>query len=58
VVVKTVPQINIIVIGFPIQIAVGLAVLGLSLAWFNQVFTILLQGMSGQLERLLLALHT
>lgn len=57
VIVKTVPQINILVIGFPIQIAVGLAVLGLSLGWFRQVFVILLQGMSGQLERLLLALR-
>lgn len=57
VIVKTVPHINILVVGFPIKIAVGLAVLGLSLAWFRQVFMILLQGMSGQLERLLVALH-
>lgn len=57
VIVKTVPQINILVIGFPVAIAVGLAVLGLSLAWFGQVFTSLLAGMGGQLERVLGALQ-
>ncbi|MDO9694840.1 MAG: flagellar biosynthetic protein FliR [Candidatus Latescibacteria bacterium] len=36
-VVKTVPQINILVVGFPITIAVGLATLGLSLVFFGQV---------------------
>ncbi len=57
VVVKTLPQINILVIGFPIGIAVGLAVLGLSLTYFRQVFTLLLQGMDGQLGRLLSVLQ-
>jgi len=53
VVVKTLPQVNILVVGFPIKIAVGLAVLGLSLAYFNQVFGALLRGLEGQLGRLL-----
>ncbi len=57
VVVKTVPQINILMVGFPVSIAVGLAVLGMSLTWFNQVFVGLLAAMSGQFERLLLALR-
>jgi len=57
VIVKTVPQINILVVGFPVKIAVGLAVLGLSLAWFGQVFTGLLSRMGDQLGRVLGALQ-
>jgi flagellar biosynthetic protein FliR len=57
VIVKTVPQINILVIGFPIQIAAGLVVLGMSMTWYRQVFFALLQGMNGQLSRLLVVLH-
>jgi flagellar biosynthetic protein FliR len=57
VVVKTLPQVNILVVGFPIKIAVGLAVLGLSLTYFRQVFGLLLNGMEGQLGRLLGALQ-
>lgn len=56
-IVKTVPQINILVVGFPIKIAVGLAVMGLSLPYFRQAFQLLLRGMGGQFDRLLAALQ-
>ena len=55
-VVKTVPQINILVVGFPIQIAVGLAVIGLSLVFFGRVLSGLFLGMEEQLGRVLAAL--
>lgn len=52
-VVKTVPQINILVVGFPIKIAVGLAVLGMSLTFFNQVFGSFIGRMETELGLLL-----
>jgi len=55
-VVKTVPQINILVVGFPIQIAVGLVMVGASLVFFSRVFTSLIVGMEDQLMNLLLTL--
>lgn len=56
-VVKTVPQINILVVGFPIQIAVGLVMIGLSLVFFSRVVSGVFQGMEEQLGRLLAALR-
>lgn len=56
-VVKTVPQINILVVGFPIQIAVGLAVMGLSLVFFGRVVSSVFLGMEEQLGQLLQALR-
>ena len=56
-VVKTVPQINILVVGFPIKIAVGLAALGVSLTFFNQVFRSLIGGMEQEFASLLGALQ-
>ncbi len=56
VIVKTVPQINVLVVGFPIKIAVGLITLGLSLVFFRQIMVQLFVGMNGQLESLLLAI--
>ncbi len=56
VVVKTVPQINILIVGFPIKIGVGLLTVGLSLAFFGEIFLSLLQGVEGQLVRLMTAL--
>jgi flagellar biosynthesis protein FliR len=55
-IVKTVPQINILVVGFPIKIAVGLAVLGLSMFFFGSVFESVLQTMSVQFDEVLLIL--
>ncbi|MBU1071993.1 flagellar biosynthetic protein FliR, partial [bacterium] len=56
-IVKTVPQINILVVGFPIKIAVGLAALGVSLTFFNQVFQSLVGGMEQEIVSLLGALQ-
>jgi flagellar biosynthesis protein FliR len=56
-VVKTVPQINILVVGFPIKIAVGLAMFGMSLVFFGQVFMSLIDGMEYQLMQMLGALQ-
>ncbi len=55
-IVKTVPQINILVVGFPVKIAVGLAVLGLSMFFFGSVFESVLGSMSAQFDEILLIL--
>ncbi len=55
VVVKTVPQINVLVVGFPIKIAVGLVTLGLSLVFFKDATMGLLDGLDEQLSRVLTA---
>jgi flagellar biosynthetic protein FliR len=56
VIVKTAPQIHVMVVGFPIQIAVGLFMLGVSLVFFKDVVVGLFAANGGLLERLLLAL--
>jgi len=53
VVLKTVPQLNVLVVGFPIKIAVGLAVLGLSLVFYRSLVMSMLYGLEGQLAGLL-----
>lgn len=55
-VVKTVPQINILVVGFPIKIAVGLAMVGASLVFLARIFTGLTADMEGNLAELLAAI--
>ncbi|MFO7653886.1 MAG: flagellar biosynthetic protein FliR [Candidatus Krumholzibacteriia bacterium] len=57
VIVKTVPQINVLVVGFPIKIATGLAVFGLSLVFFREVYLALLGGLDESLGRMILALR-
>jgi flagellar biosynthetic protein FliR len=57
VIVKTVPHLNVLVVGFPVRIAAGLLTLGLSLVFFKDVFTLMLQGLDGQLSRLLWAMR-
>ncbi len=57
VIVKTVPQINVLVVGFPIKIAVGLITLGLSLVFFRDAVTGLLMDLDGQLSRVLTAVR-
>ncbi len=57
VIVKTVPQINILAVGFPIKIAVGLITFGLSLVFFKDMVTGLMGGMQDQLHNVLLALR-
>jgi flagellar biosynthetic protein FliR len=56
VIVKTVPQLNVLVVGFPIKIGVGLITLGLSLVFFRQVTTVMMTGLQGQLAQMLLAM--
>jgi len=56
-VVKTVPQINILIVGFPIKIAVGLAAIGASLVFFGRIVTGLMTGMEADLYELLTALR-
>jgi len=57
VVVKTVPQLNVLVVGFPIKIGVGLLVLGMSLVFFQNVVTGLMTDLQDQLGKVLLALR-
>lgn len=56
VIVKTVPQLNVLVVGFPIKIGVGLIAVGLSLVFFKQVTVSVMGGMQGTLADLLLAM--
>lgn len=57
VIVKTVPQLNVLVVGFPIKIGVGLITVGLSLVFFRQITTSVMGGMQGQLADLLQAMR-
>jgi len=57
VVVKTVPQLNVLVVGFPIKIGAGLLVVGLSLTFFRDVILNLFNGMESQLTGILTALQ-
>jgi flagellar biosynthetic protein FliR len=57
VIVKTVPQINVLVVGFPLRIAAGLLTLGLSLVFFKESFLGLARGLESQFDRLLTALY-
>jgi flagellar biosynthetic protein FliR len=56
IIVKTVPQINVLVVGFPIKIAVGLVTMGFSLVFFKEILVKLFGGMDGQLQRVLMAI--
>jgi len=56
VIVKTVPQINVLIVGFPIRIAAGLMTFGLSLVFFKEIFLSTVAGMEQRLVRLLTAL--
>ena len=56
VIVKTVPQLNVLVVGFPIKIGVGLITVGLSLVFFRQVAVGAMGGLQNQLAELLLAM--
>jgi flagellar biosynthetic protein FliR len=53
VVVKTVPQLNVLVVGFPIKIGVGLITLGASLVFFREIVTGMFAAMPDQLARTL-----
>jgi len=57
VVVKTVPQLNVLVVGFPIKIGVGLIAMGLSLVFFRQITVAMLAGLQDQLAGVLTAIQ-
>ncbi len=57
VLVKTVPQLNILIVGLPIKIAVGLAAVGFSLVFFNEIFAGLLGSMAEEMAGALGALR-
>lgn len=57
VIVKTVPQINVLVVGFPIKIAAGLITFGASLVFFKNVAMGLMLNLEGQLHSVLAALR-
>jgi flagellar biosynthetic protein FliR len=50
---RTVPQINVFIVGFPLQIAIGLIGVGLTVPVFLHVSTGLFSGLSGQITLLL-----
>lgn len=57
VVVKTVPQLNVLVVGFPIKIGVGLITLGASLVFFREAVMNLMARVPDQLARTLAAMQ-
>lgn len=57
VIVKTVPQINVLAVGFPVKIAVGLITFGLSLVFFREVAVGLMADLPDKLDQVLLALR-
>ena len=54
---RTVPQINLLIVGFPLTIALGLAVLGLSLPFMGRAVQTLFQGLEGRMVTLLDLMH-
>lgn len=57
VIVKTVPQLNVLVVGFPVKIGVGLIAFGSSLVYFKTVVIGLIAGLEGQLTHVLMAMR-
>jgi flagellar biosynthetic protein FliR len=53
VVARTVPQINIFIVGFPLQIAIGLTILALISPFFAKVVQGLFAGMQSEVNLLL-----
>jgi len=53
IVARTVPQINIFIVGFPLQIAVGLLFLGLCMPVFAFVLERMFSGLDGQIQLLM-----
>ncbi len=54
---RTVPQMNIFIVGFPLKISVGLLMMGLSFPFMSYVFTKLLQGLDSNLNHLIMAMR-
>ncbi len=56
VIVKTVPQLNILAVGFPVKIAVGLMVFGLSMVYFRDITLSMMANLPDKLSEVLLAM--
>ncbi|MHB8770885.1 MAG: flagellar biosynthetic protein FliR [Syntrophales bacterium] len=57
VIARTVPQVNVFIIGIPLQIAVGLIFLGVTAPIFMKVVVLLLQKLAGDIHGLLRIMH-
>jgi flagellar biosynthetic protein FliR len=57
IVARTVPQMNIFIVGFPLKISVGLFMLAASLPIVGYVFAKLLQGLNSNLSNLIMAMR-
>lgn len=57
IVARTVPQMNIFIVGFPLKISVGLFMLGASMPIVGYVFSKLLQGLNSNLNNLIMAMR-
>jgi len=57
IVARTVPQMNIFIVGFPLKISVGLFMLAASMPIFGYVFGKLLQGLDSNLNGLIMAMR-
>ncbi|OQX91500.1 MAG: flagellar biosynthetic protein FliR [candidate division Zixibacteria bacterium 4484_95] len=57
IVARTVPQMNIFIVGFPLKISIGLVMLGISFPFVGYVFTKLLQGLNADLDYLIMAMR-
>jgi flagellar biosynthetic protein FliR len=57
IVARTVPQMNIFIVGFPLKISVGLMMMGVSLPIVGYVFSKLLQGLNSNLNNLIYAMR-
>jgi flagellar biosynthesis protein FliR len=56
IVARTVPQINVFVVGFPLQVAVGLIFIGLSMPFLVALLSWDFQGMATMVKRILVLL--
>ncbi|MCP4583176.1 MAG: flagellar type III secretion system protein FliR [candidate division Zixibacteria bacterium] len=54
---RTVPQMNIFIVGFPLKISVGLLMLATSMPIVGYVFSKLLQGLSNNVNNLIMAMR-
>ena len=57
IVARTVPQMNIFIVGFPLKISIGLFMLGISMPIVGYVFSKLLQGLNTNLNHLIMAMR-
>jgi flagellar biosynthetic protein FliR len=50
---KTMPQMNVFVVGFPVKIALGLGIMGLSVPYFSHILAKVMNAAMGDLRSLL-----